>query len=101
MFGLNAAYLIRRMFACGSLDGNKSVAPLSAGIIRLTAPPHLLSPQNSTHGLRSEKAKWAVLPCTSALNSALSTLGRLWPDCKLRLDGVREVTPWRRLMLKC
>lgn len=36
MFGLIAAYLIRRMFACGSLDGNKSVAP---------HPPHSSLPK--------------------------------------------------------
>lgn len=81
------------MFACGSFVRNKSVPSK-----RRNNPSSCSSiPQNSTD-LRSRKAKWPVLSCTSALNSAPSTLGWLWPDCKTVSGWCQRGYSWWQLM---
>lgn len=82
MLCLITAYSIRHMSACGSFVRNKSVPSQW-----WNNPSNCSLTPNGT-----KKAKWAVLPCTSALHSARTTLGWLWPGCKVSLRGVREVT---------
>lgn len=79
------------MSACGSFVRDKSVSS-----------PGWNNPSNCSFVPNgTKKAKWAVLPCTSALSSAAATLGRLLPGCKVRLHGVREVTEAAAANAKC